>query len=658
MKVALISLYNREFAFGPRYLSAVLERAGHDCQLIFFKELTRHPQPEKIMQIFSDAGIALPPSQKETAILIDLLKKISPDLIGLNVSSPLFQIAAALTVAIKKELSVPVAWGGIHPTLLPKDCLKFADFSAIGEAEVSLPQLLEHLQQGRIAEKIRGFAYFDKNNNYLDGGPGLYVNDLDNLPFPDFYEGGNKHYISKESYSQQVPLEAEHINYSYNMMSSRGCPFRCSYCCNSVLQEKMKDCGKWIRRRSPESVIEELKIFTNSPNIEHVHFWDDVFTFNKKWIDKFSQLYRRQIGLPMTCYVHPLFRNRDILAKLKWAGLATANIGIQSGSIRTMNEDYDRHYDPQVLYQVAQDFKELDIMAHYDVLLDNPFESEEDCKKTLDMLLSFPRPFKLNTFSMCFFPETPFTKRALKEGKISESEVDGIDHKGVREFMSFVRNKEKAPQFWGTLISMTPYLFFPKKFISFVSNLKFLRKYPGLLVIPAQKAMILRRWLDPQRGYYSSFFSSRKAKKKKGGIIELKDAAYDRQKGLTFELANLGRLKKSQRGVLSLDIYPVYQGEHPKRHIAYFNYNLAGLNGDDRLKVRLLWPQASFKVNGQWQQANEKWLGSFKEEELYKLELLVYDKQGKAIDCIGFRADPEVVFNSGKGRFILHAMGL
>ncbi len=660
MKAVLVSLYNREFAFGIRYISSVLRQAGHDVHLIFFKKMELTEKPEDYLRMFGEAVRAVPPTKREIDIFTTVVRDLSPDLIGFSLTSPAFNTAALLTRELKKKIDIPVVWGGIHPTLKPEECLQIADFACIGEAEKSMPRLVQMLENSSLPsdEPVRGFAFKAKGSRIINGGPGEYVNNLDDLPFPDFYRNiDNKHYIFGDTHTMHLPPDAEHVNYSYNIMTSRGCPFGCTYCCNSVLRHMMKECGRWIRRRSPRSVIEELKLFTAHEDVDHVHFWDDVFTFNRRWIEEFTELYRREIGLPMTCYVHPLLSAGEILKRLKWAGLITANVGLQSGSRRIMTEYYGRKYDPDILINIGRELKELGILAHYDIILDNPYETQEDLRQTLDLLLKLPRPFKLNTFSMCYFPGVPFTERALKDGMITPDQIDGPgDYKGLREFMSKASTKKGWRLFWNTLISMTQYDFFPKGLIKFLSGSKILAKFPRLLYLPVRWILRYAGSSHPLGRYYRTFFPSRLADAT-GTRIRLERAEVVEGRGVSLSIGGIEKLPP-EAGALSVDVYPVYQGRHPDRHTGYANIFFNGQRPSGPIDIELRWPEVKFKMNGRWTEPHEKWIGPFKEDELYKIEVLIYGKNGKVLDRRAVRTEARALFKGENGFLGRYSIGL
>ena len=127
-KLALISLYNVN-NLGVRYLTSYLRHKNIDVTVIFFKNM-----------FANDAKTA---TKKEKELLINILKTINPQIVGISVScSALFKIATAITLDIQNQLASPVIWGGVHPTILPEESIKVADFVCTGEGEKPLPGCL------------------------------------------------------------------------------------------------------------------------------------------------------------------------------------------------------------------------------------------------------------------------------------------------------------------------------------------------------------------------------------------------------------------------------------------------------------------------------------------------------------------------------------
>ena len=123
MKIALISVSPEFISVGLRTLSSVLKEDGHEINLVFLAK---------------DNNRSLTP--KESSNLNNFLKDF--DLVGLSLTTNYFEMAKDITLKIKDSYgNKPVVWGGMHATVAPDECLKYADFVCRGEGEVFLRQL-------------------------------------------------------------------------------------------------------------------------------------------------------------------------------------------------------------------------------------------------------------------------------------------------------------------------------------------------------------------------------------------------------------------------------------------------------------------------------------------------------------------------------------
>ncbi|MFP4081642.1 MAG: B12-binding domain-containing radical SAM protein [Candidatus Aminicenantes bacterium] len=492
--IALISLYSTD-AIGIRYLSSILNNYGHKVSLILFKEL------------YLAADSMTLPTRKEYRFLVDLLKRLNPDMVGLSLRSSYFKIASQITKKIKRELSIPVIWGGTHPTIAPDESIQVADMICLGEGEYPLLELAEKISSSQHISHIKNL-WIRKDGRIIKNEVRPLIKDLDSLPFPD-YGDKNKYFIEQGVKSSYDPgLQT----YNLNILASRGCPYHCSYCCNSIFNAIYHKKGPRIRRRSVENVMEEIHaLMDRFPRLRRVDFIDEVFAWDKKWTAEFIECYRNEVGLPFHCAQHPNMVNKEILKLLKEAGLERVEVGVQSGSERIRREYFERPVSDRRLLQNSRLLKEMGIVPFYDFIVDNPFESEEDKRQGLEFLLQFPRPFHLHVFSLIFFPNTIITKRALSAHLISEDQVESRAQQTFEQmFVTLRYPRPKDNQFWISLYSLASKSFISKSLIRWLSHRDFLRKHPKILVLFADFANTLKlsliavKWLWEGKPVFST----------------------------------------------------------------------------------------------------------------------------------------------------------
>ncbi len=449
MHIALISLYDTG-ASGLRSLSSFLQLHGHRVSIIFYGEMGRtHKEFHQFSKIEYTEHVPNWCHEKETIELIQVLRNLKTDLIGISLRSAFFPTAVELTRKIRENFSTPIIWGGIHPTICPEESIQHTDFICRGEGELPILDLANSLAGGKDITAIPNL-WVNKGNEVFKNDLRA-LNDPDSIPFPDLTEE-NKHYIFSHPFDVRM----------YSIMTSSGCPFNCSFCSNSVLREIYKGKGSYIRRRSIENVISELLMGKEKYNISEVLFQDDVFVDDPQWIYPFLEEYRKKIGLPFASFLHSRFISEPLIRSLKEAGLYTADIGIQSGSEKIRRDVYHRRQSNEEILRAAN-LLNSEIAMAYDIITDNPFETKEDLIETVNLLLQFPLPFRLNLTTLILFPNYPVTRKAIESGLIDKPNTDA----SVKEWlMIYKEERPREIQSLYLLIAATQHASVPRDFIS------------------------------------------------------------------------------------------------------------------------------------------------------------------------------------------------
>jgi anaerobic magnesium-protoporphyrin IX monomethyl ester cyclase len=508
-RVCLIALYSAA-SIGLRYLASMLQRKGFAVSMVFFK----------------DKDIALDlmerPTGKEYELLLEVVEQLEPDVVGMCVRSSFLVIAKEITSRIKAKLGIPVIWGGTHPTVAPAESIRFADAVCLGEGEHAILKLAESLARREEPSNIANM-WFKASGAVLKNPIGPLYNDLDSLPFPD-YGDEEKYLVNNDEVSAGDPGKKL---FNLDVLTSRGCPYRCSYCSNSILRDLYQGKGPTVRRRSAKNVLDEIKVQAERlPNLMRIDFIDEVFSWDKAWVEEFVEEYKRQIGLPFHCMQHPLTVNREIMRMLKYAGLERVEIGIQSGSERIRAELFERPVLDKNLVETSQIMRELGIVPFYDIIADNPFETTEDKRKGLNLLLKIDRPFHLHIFALMYFPNTTLTRKALAAGLISEDRIEGRATECFDQwFVSLGHPRKKEDRYWLSLYSLASKGFIPKSLIAMLSRLDALRKHPAPLLLFADAcnylklALIAIKYISEGKPVFRSFGKRQKSGKSGSPIV-------------------------------------------------------------------------------------------------------------------------------------------
>ena len=461
LNIALISLYGVENN-GIRSMSSVLNKEGFNTSLIFFKRWLNN-----------DIRF---PTETEKDILISLLKELNLDVVGISFTSPFLKIAQDLTRKIKGALPVKIVWGGIHATVKPDECLKHCDIVCRGEGEYAMLELARAFTRGYFPEGIRNICY-KKGDGVICGELRPLIQDLDSLPFQDC-GGKNKFFIEGKKQNTDPLGDARELR----VFASRGCPFNCNYCYNSIFRKLYRN-EKYHRIRSVKSILSEIEYtLSKFKKIRKIKFDDDTFVFPRSWIFEFSKKYKNHIGLPFEILFNTECLDEEVLKRLKNAGLKRVQVGIQTGSRKESEKIYNRSLPTEKIRQFARISKSLKLDIVYDIILDNPLAMFEDKEAVIDFLLNLPRPFNLFIYSLTIFPGTELCEMLLRKGLLEPRDVEGAATKSFYQFrLSFSYPRSKEELFIACLVSLTSKSFLPKALISLLKKNYFLRKHPLLL---------------------------------------------------------------------------------------------------------------------------------------------------------------------------------
>ena len=331
-------------------------------------------------------------------------------IVGISLMTDGFTFAKQLTADIKLfNKDIFVVWGGIHPTLMPEECVHFADCVCIGEGDITLERLVQRLAANESIDDLDGIAVKLPSGEYKANPLGEIIRDLDSIPYiryewDDFYlqDGEGLYGFDVNSYTKYSNYNGE----DYTLMTSRSCPYNCSYCCNSYINKLYGDNGR-RRRRSVDNVILEVQnAMSKIERIRFINFIDDQFITTKKWNDEFVVKYKQKIGLPFIVRLVPGTFNDNDIKKLKEAGLSFVQIGIQSGSAQTHREIFHRRYNRRVIVESSEILSNNGIFPIYDLIIQNDFEDDSDRDETIKLLLDLKKPFSLTLFALTLFPKT------------------------------------------------------------------------------------------------------------------------------------------------------------------------------------------------------------------------------------------------------------
>lgn len=405
MNIAFLALGTDLASMSSRTLSAYARSLGHKSRILFIPS-------ELSLRAYSQATLEG---------VTDLIKDC--DLVGITVFTSQYRLSAQITEHIKSTTRIPVLWGGIHAMIRPDECLQHADGICMGEGE----SFLEELMSGKPFEQITGLWY-RANGDQVANGKSSMVKDINTLPFQDFSftehyfvdpvtnrlgEMDRKEYISRTNRTY-TDLQGRYCVY-YKTMASRGCPYSCGYCNNSVMHNLYTN--RHFRRRTVVRFLEELETVCHAnPFIELIHIADDTFLNRSvQEIQEFSKAYRERVGLPIRSLTTPTGITNEKIEALLDAGLCHLYMGIESGSTKGLERYHRRIPLARTLKsaQILNRYRARMLTPKYDIICKDPLATPEEMRENVTYLTHIPRPRFFQFYTMGLFHGT--RQRSLVE---------------------------------------------------------------------------------------------------------------------------------------------------------------------------------------------------------------------------------------------------
>lgn len=277
------------------------------------------------------------------------------------------QIQHGLNIS-KISTNSKIIWGGVHPTLLPKQTLenKYIDFIVMGEGENTLPRLLKALKNNGKFESIEGIGYKDAGGIHINEKLKNHI-DLNKLPdIPYFLIDIDKYITKRDGFERCLTLE-----------TSRGCPHNCSFCANPIIHER-----KW-RCLNVENIIRKIKYFENNFNLDGVIFQEDNFFVNSRRVKKFCEKKDVGIGWKANCRIEYLInKDKSFFKMLENAGCKFLQFGVESGSNRILNL-LNKGFTIEDILKINRQLDKTNIKCRYNFIIGIPTETIEEIQKTL-----------------------------------------------------------------------------------------------------------------------------------------------------------------------------------------------------------------------------------------------------------------------------------
>jgi len=212
-------------------------------------------------------------------------------------------------------------------------------------------------------------------------------------------------------------------------MVSRGCPFQCTYCCNHAIRKVCPNPAAYIRYKSPDKAIEEIKYYLKEHGkINHICFQDDILTLNKAWFKKFTSRYAGEIQIPYICNSRFDLMDEEVVEVLKNTGCIELRIGLESGDDFIRKEVLKRAQDKEHILKVGRLCRKKGIRLSVFTMIGIPFENMERILNTVKMTARL-KPNAMQTSIYYPYPETDLYNICREKGFLTDKKLDSYFEK-------------------------------------------------------------------------------------------------------------------------------------------------------------------------------------------------------------------------------------
>lgn len=349
---------------GLTCLSAALKARGHETGLIHVSDaLWPVPDPDELYQ---------------------RIAAHEPDVLAFSATTQQFPWIEKMVRHIRPRIDVPIVVGGVHCTMVPDEAAATGlfDYVCVGEADNALPELVDRLARGADTSDCPNMVVCREGEDGLQmtHNPVGPFPDLTALPPEDFELFDLRHIVSRKDGWMSI-------------ITSRGCPFSCSYCFNAEIVKRYRDDGAvagiqgYLRHQPIPRIIQDIQRLGEAyPEIKTLIFDDDLFTLKKEYVMDFCRAYR-EAGLvyPFVVNAHIKVFSQELAGALKAAGCRIVKFGLESGSERVRREVLNRRMSNDEMIRAVRLANGADLHSSAFIMCGLPTESRDEVLETLKL---------------------------------------------------------------------------------------------------------------------------------------------------------------------------------------------------------------------------------------------------------------------------------
>ncbi len=299
----------------------------------------------------------------------DFLSKIETEyelentIFGISFLTPYVYSSYEIAKQLKNKFpKSTIIAGGAHATFMADEVLTSNDISIVvrGEGELSLLDIIE----SKDLESIEGISYkiIDGDTFKIIHNPERErIKDINELPFPAYHQLKMKKYEPILGSYRKLPAA--------NIITTRGCPGKCNFCCKTF--------GQKVSFKNPEKIIEEIKLLIKEYKVKHINFYDDTFTLNKTRVINFCNLLiSEKLNIEWTCFARIDTMDEQILKKMKEAGCYQIMYGVENFN-QDILDSLSKGIKVEKIEEVIKQTKKSGIITRVSIMIGNPADTWE-----------------------------------------------------------------------------------------------------------------------------------------------------------------------------------------------------------------------------------------------------------------------------------------
>ena len=318
------------------------------------------------------------------------ISELRADIIGVTATMPLLGEALKIPGMVKEKDALFII-GGPGVMNLPSTRLYEGGYSIVcyGEGERTIVDLICALEKNLPLEEVRGISFISKGNE-VRTPPREFIKNLDEIPFP------SRHLLDMNKYTDSWE---KNMGVAFSpMVTSRGCQFSCRFCSKDIF-------GNKIRYRSPDNIIEEMRLLYDEYKIEMIFFEDDLFTLNKKRVLDFCTVMERELpGKKWGAMSRVDTVDFETISRMKRAGCVELAFGVESGS-QAILDLLRKGITPEQIIRTFKQADEIGLVSGMFLIVGIPGETQEDIDMT-KRLIAESKPKWVNIAYLTPIPGT------------------------------------------------------------------------------------------------------------------------------------------------------------------------------------------------------------------------------------------------------------